>query len=178
LLMDRQFGLLAYAPLYWIVPACWVLTARRTWPLLVPAALLYLPAAAFLEWWAGFAPAARYIVPLMPVFLVVIADALRHPAVRISLVALLIPQTVIDAVVWQHPRALWPVATPVNPALERVGWAGRAYEHLFPAAQAGESIGMALLLVTLVSAGLIALAGWTASGQRNGRWGRTKVAAL
>ncbi len=159
--MDRQSGLLSYAPLYWVVPACWLLTARRTWPLLVPATLLYLPAAAFTHgWWAGFSPAARYIVPLMPVFLVVIADALRHPAIRISVVGLLIPQAVIDAVVWQHPRALWPAGTPVNAALERVGWIGRAYERLLPAVQAGESIGTAFLIVTVVSAGLIALAAY------------------
>jgi hypothetical protein len=157
--MDRQSGLLAYAPLYWIVPACWLLTARRTWPFLVPAALLYLPAAAFTHgWWAGFSPAARYIVPLMPLFMVAIADALRHRAIRIAAVVLLMPQLVIDAVVWNHPRALWPSAAPVNAALELIGSTGRAYERLLPAAQAGESIGTALLVMAAVSAALIVLA--------------------
>ncbi|MSO45419.1 MAG: hypothetical protein EXQ59_01445 [Acidobacteria bacterium] len=157
--MDRQSGLLAYAPLYWIVPACWFLTGRRTWPFLVPTALLYLPAAAFTHgWWAGFSPAARYIVPLTPFFIIAIADALRHRAIRIAVMVLLIPQVVIDAVVWQRPRTLWPSATPVNAALERVGVLGRAYERVLPAAQAGESIGTALLLAAAITAGLIVLA--------------------
>jgi hypothetical protein len=66
LLFDRQSGLLAYAPLYWIVPACWWLTRRQTWIYAAPIAMLYLPAAAFVMWWAGFAPAARYLVPATP----------------------------------------------------------------------------------------------------------------
>jgi hypothetical protein len=157
--MDRQSGLLAYAPLYWIVPACWFLTGKRTWPFLVPAALLYVPAAAFTHgWWAGFSPAARYIVPLMPFFIIAIADALHHRAIRIAVMVLLVPQVVIDAVVWQHPRALWPLATPVNAALERAGSIGRAYERMLPVAQGGESIGTALLILTVVSTGLIVLA--------------------
>lgn len=154
---DRQSGLLAYAPLYWIVPACWCLTGKRTWPFLVPAALIYVPAAAFTHgWWAGFSPAARYIVPLTPFFIVVIADALRYRAIRIALLALIIPQAAIDAMVWQHPRTLWP-ATSGNAALETLGWIGRAYERVLPAAQTGEPIGKALLIVAGVTCGLIAI---------------------
>jgi hypothetical protein len=67
--MDRQSGLVAYAPIYWLVPVCWLLTWRRTWPYLVPVLLLYLPMASFVEWWGGFSPAARYLVPTAPLCL-------------------------------------------------------------------------------------------------------------
>lgn len=158
--IDRQSGLLAYAPLYWIAPACWYLTRKTTWPFLVPAALLYLPAAAFtIGWWAGFSPAARYLVPLMPFCIVAIADALRYRAIRIAALVLLIPQALVDAVVWQHPRGLWP-SPEGNVALQTLGRIGRAYEAFLPAAQAGGSLSVALgvgLLAVAASAALVAL---------------------
>lgn len=76
--------------------------------LLVPLVLLYLPAAAFVEWWGGFAPAARYIAPAVPLLLVPMIDALASAPVRLAAVALAVPQLAIDAVIWQHPRWLWP----------------------------------------------------------------------
>ena len=158
--IDRRSGLLAYAPLYWIAPACWYLTRKTTWPFLVPAALLYLPAASFtIGWWAGFSPAARYLVPLIPFCIAAIADALRHRAIRIAALVLLIPQALIDAVVWQHPRTLWP-STEGNAALQTLGGIGRAYEAILPAAQTGGSLSVALgvgVLAVAASAALVAL---------------------
>jgi hypothetical protein len=130
--LDRQSGVLAYAPVYWLLPICWIVTWRRTWPYLIPAVLLYLPAAAFLEWWGGFAPAARYLVPIMPLCLVPMAYALRHRPVRYAAGILLVPQLAIDLVVWQHPRALWPAANGVNLALDYLGAAGHAYARMLP----------------------------------------------
>ncbi|HEY2907144.1 MAG TPA: hypothetical protein VGJ29_14675 [Vicinamibacterales bacterium] len=130
--LDRQSGVLAYAPIYWLLPVCWVVTWRRTWPYLVPAVLLYLPAAAFLEWWGGFSPAARYLVPIMPLCLVPMAYAFEHRFIRYTAGLLLLPQLAIDLVVWQHPRALWPAANGVNPALAYLGELGHAYARLLP----------------------------------------------
>jgi hypothetical protein len=132
--IDRQSGLLAYAPIYWVLPACVALAWKRAWPFLVPALLLYLPAAAFVEWEAGFAPAARYLVPAMPLLLVPMAAALRFSTIRGALYGLGVFQAAIDIVVWQHPRALWPAPTG-NPALALLGAAGRAYESALPAIQ-------------------------------------------
>ncbi len=160
LLFDRQSGLLAYAPLYWIVPACWYLTRKTTWPFLVPAVLLYVPAASFtIGWWAGFSPAARYLVPLMPFCIAVIAEALRYRVIRIAALVLLIPQAFIDAVVWQHPRTLWP-SPGGNAALQTLGGIGRAYEAILPAAQTGGRLSVALglgLLAAAASAVLVAV---------------------
>ena len=135
--MDRQSGLVSYAPIYWLVPACWLLTWRRTWPYLVPALLLYAPMASFVEWWGGFSPAARYLVPIAPLCLVPIVESLRYRSLRVVLALLCVPQLLIDAVVWQHPRTLWPVASAVNPALEYLGPIGRAYAQLLPMLRSG-----------------------------------------
>lgn len=133
--IDRQSGLLAYAPIYWVLPASMLLTWRRSWPFLVPLALLYLPAAAFITgWWAGFAPAARYLVPAIPLFLVPFSQALEYLTVRRLALVLCVPQLVIDAMVWQRPRLLWPPAEG-NPVLRLLGAPGRAYEWMLPPLQ-------------------------------------------
>jgi hypothetical protein len=136
--LDRQSGVLAYAPLYWLLPACWILTWRRTWPFVVPALLLYVPMASFVVWWAGFAPAARYLVPILPLCAVPLAEAIRWPVVRAAAVVLFVPQALIDATVWQHPRTLWPSGTG-NAALEALGAIGRAYEGLLPAVRVDQA---------------------------------------
>src|SRR5262249_55733878 len=112
---DRQSGLLAYAPIYWMVPACWAMTWRRTWPFIVPVVLLYLPMASLVEWWGGASPAARYLVPIVPLCAVPMALALRMRLMRIVAAILAVAQLAIDAVVWQHPRALWPPDAGGNP---------------------------------------------------------------
>jgi hypothetical protein len=148
---DRQSGLLAYAPLYWILPPCVWLTWRQTWIYLVPVILLYVPAAAFsLGWWAGFAPAARYLTPAMPLLLVPVACALGYRTVRLAALVLVVPQLVLNGVVWQHPRWLWPSEVG-NRALQALGPPGRLYEmNLLDVQGTGTSI--AILWIALVAA--------------------------
>jgi hypothetical protein len=146
--IDRQSGLLAYAPIYWVLPACVLLTWRKSWPLLVPVALLYLPAAAFVEWWAGFAPAARYLVPAIPLLLVPFSHALEYVTVRRLALALCVPQLIIDAMVWQRPRLLWPPAEG-NPVLRLLGAPGRAYEWMLPPLQHEGLTAFAVFVVAL-----------------------------
>ena len=136
--LDRQSGVLAYAPLYWIVPVCWIVSWHRTWPYFVPALLLYVPMAAFVEWWGGFAPAARYLVPIMPLCLVAVVASLRFRTIVVLIVVLAIPQVLIDAIAWQHPRTLWPASDRVNPLLISVGAPGRAYQRLLPGLRGGD----------------------------------------
>ena len=156
--IDRQSGLLAYAPLYWILPACVMLTWRRCWPFLIPFVLLYLPAAAFVTgWWAGFAPAARYLVPAMPLLLVPFAAALEHRIIQVLSVGLCVPQLVIDAVVWQRPRLLWPPPEG-NPVMGLLAAPGRAYEWLLPPLQHEGLTIFALALAALWLAASAALA--------------------
>ena len=138
--------------MFWLFPACVALTFRQTWPFLAVTLLIYLPAAAYVDWPAGFSPAARYLAPLIPLWSVAIAEALRHRSVRIAALVLAVPQLVIDAVVWQHPRWLWPVG-PSNRMLDALGPIGRAYEALLPPIQI-EGLRPSIVWVLLIGAGL------------------------
>jgi hypothetical protein len=51
LIADREYGLVAYAPFYVILPACLLLAVSEEWPLLLACACLFFPMAAFDEWW-------------------------------------------------------------------------------------------------------------------------------
>jgi hypothetical protein len=66
-----------------------------------------------------------------------LSGADRAALSRIALALVLVPQLLIDAVVWQHPRTLWPVASAINPALEYLGPLGRAYAELLPMLRGG-----------------------------------------
>jgi hypothetical protein len=87
---DRQYGLLPVAPaLALAIPGAVILWRRRTGDALraaVLALLVALPAAAYIGWWGGAAPPARYVLPLVgPLFLGV---AMTLPSSRDALAAL------------------------------------------------------------------------------------------
>src|SRR5438128_7797456 len=106
--------------------------------------LMSILAAAFvIGWWLVFAPAARYLAPSVPLLLVPMAEALRYRAVRFAIAVLLVPQAVIDAVIWQHPRWMWP-APEGNVALHSLGLMGRMYGDLLVNVQNGASLFPAL----------------------------------
>jgi len=139
LLFDRERGLFGYAPIYLVAPACFALTWRehRWW--LVPILALFLPMAVFVTWSAGFSPAARFLVPLMPFLAVPVAHALDRRTVRRVAGVLLVLQIMIAATIWQHPRALWPKYEGSNSALENVPLIGPAYERALPSIATGDS---------------------------------------
>lgn len=151
---DRYSGLLAYAPLFWMLPACWALTWRRSLIYVLPLLALYIPAAAFvIGWWAGFSPAARYLVPAVPLMAIPVALACSHVIVRRMAVLLLALQLPINLVIWQHPRWMWPHADG-NRALQALGAAGRGYEALLPPVQVEgvtQGITVPLLAMTVLT---------------------------
>jgi len=108
LLVDRENGLFVWAPIYLLLPATWWMARRRDLVWLLPAAGLFLPSAAHDQWWGGFAPAARFLVPMVPLFALVGVPALKDDLFRRASVALLLPQILIAAYGWQYPRTLWP----------------------------------------------------------------------
>jgi len=105
---DRENGLLVWAPVYLLFPAAWVVAGRRYAIWLLPTAYLFCISAGHDQWWGGFSPAARFLMPLVPVFAVIGAVALRHRLFRVGSLILLIPQIFISADGWQHTRSLWP----------------------------------------------------------------------
>jgi hypothetical protein len=126
LLLDRENGLLVWAPVYALLPAAWWLQRFDLGPWILPAAALLIPSAAHDQWWGGFSPAGRFIVPLVPVFCLGAIPLLRQRAARYAALLMLIPQVVIAAYGWQHPRALWPRGDGENRVLAALfGSAGR-----------------------------------------------------
>lgn len=108
LLLDRENGLFVWAPIYLLLPAAWVVAGRRYAVWLVPVIYLWFVSAGHLQWWGGFSPAGRFLVPLVPIFVAVGAAALRYRPFRYASLALLLPQVLISAIGWGHTRSLWP----------------------------------------------------------------------
>lgn len=108
LLIDRENGLFVWAPIYLLVPAAWALVDRRHLAWAPAIAAVFFLSAAHDQWWGGFSPAARFLVPIAPLVAVQALGALRHRPFRWAAVALLVPTLIVSAYGWQNPRALWP----------------------------------------------------------------------
>lgn len=116
LLFDREYGLLAYAPIYiaalpGLIRAChrgalgWhvaVVTGAYLLPVLLPITNVH-------GWTGGWSPAARFLVPVAPLLWVVLWQYLSRTAGVTRGVAGLVVclQVWIDAYVWQFPKTLW-----------------------------------------------------------------------
>ena len=93
--------------MYVLVPLGWWLHGRDLDAWALPIAALIIPAVAH-QWWAGFSPAGRFIVPLVPILLLCRRRAAEGEARQRGRGVLLVPQLLISAYAWQHPRFLWP----------------------------------------------------------------------
>jgi hypothetical protein len=160
LLIDRENGLLVWAPLYLALPAAWWLTRHASGALVIPSILLFVPAAAHHLWWGGFSPAGRFLVPLIPFFALVIANALRHRTFAVTWYALLVPQFLVSAYGWQHTRQLWPQGTGENPLVTSLPGLGPMISDLLPSLRATSPevssaalwiLGMAIANIVLVA---------------------------
>jgi hypothetical protein len=114
LLVDQEFGLLIYAPIYIVAlaGAAAIWTRRRDVTLAIAVvALFYVtliicPITNVHGWTGGWNPAARFLTPIAPLLGVLVFAGLRAlpRAASIPIVAL---QIVISAYAWQHPKLLW-----------------------------------------------------------------------
>ena len=114
MLLDQEFGLIPYAPiflvsLFGVVPV-WETRRDLFWTsgLAVGAYLLAvaLPITNAHGWSGGWSPAARFMVPIVPLLaLFVVAGVPAIP--RLVLVPTIVLQLTINAYFWANPKNLW-----------------------------------------------------------------------
>lgn len=83
LLLDQEYGLLVYAPIFVLaLPGGIALARRLGWrdalAVLAPIAAVLLTAATWRMWWGGFTPPARFLVPVVPALALAVAASLRR----------------------------------------------------------------------------------------------------
>ena len=114
LLVDQEFGLLPYAPIYLMAIAGAVALARSRRDVLraiafvaaVYVGMIACPITNVHGWTGGWNPAGRFLTPVLPLAGMVVVFGLRSLP-RLLVVAAIALQIVIDAYVWQHPKILW-----------------------------------------------------------------------
>ena len=114
LLVDQEFGLLTYAPVY--VLAVWGAFALKKGSREVAlslflivgvyVALIMCPLTNVHGWTGGWNPAARFLMPIVPLLGLFVLAGLRAAPKAIG-VAVVTLQIVINAYAWQHPKILW-----------------------------------------------------------------------
>jgi len=114
LLVDQEFGLLIYAPVY--AAALWgasaLMKTRRDVALSVfviagfYVALIICPLTNVHGWTGGWSPAARFLTPIVPLLGLFVFAGLRAAPTGI-VVAVVTLQIAINAYAWQHPKILW-----------------------------------------------------------------------
>jgi hypothetical protein len=93
--------------------------------------------AAFVTWDAGYSPAARFLVPLMPLAALPAAIALQTRWVKLAAAPLLALQIVIVGLSWNRPRILWPQDVGDNRALNSIPVIGAGLNSVFPVIDQG-----------------------------------------
>ena len=158
-IVDRENGLIWWAPVYVLLPAGFWLRRGDLWPWLLPIVALIVPGAAH-QWWAGFSPAARFLVPLAPIFCLFGIELAKRPRLRLAAFALLVPQWIMTAYAWQHARLLWPQGDGENRVLAiLLPPLGRAYRAIpsFRTAPDAAWVPALVLLAAIVVVNVVAI---------------------
>jgi len=114
MLVDQEYGILLYAPVFVLAAVGLVHLFRTRRPLAwqissVTAAYvlsLALPITNVHGWTGGWSPAARFLVPVVPLIALAIPAGVRVVP-RVVVVAILTLQVATDVYFWQHPKNLW-----------------------------------------------------------------------
>lgn len=114
MLLDQEYGLLPYAPIFVLAGAglVWLRRNHRSAVLEITfvtaayVASLALPMTNMIGWTGGWSPPARFLTPVIPLIAIGMAAGLRRTP-RLIAVPLIVVQIAIDAYFWQHPKYLW-----------------------------------------------------------------------
>lgn len=117
LLFDRDFGLIAYGPIYLLAGAGLIVLFRdrsrlaRDTGIVIACYLVpvLLPMTNMHGWTGGWSPAARFLLPVAPLLWVGVGYLAMHTsrAGRLMIAVLVAIQLLMDAYVWQYPKTLW-----------------------------------------------------------------------
>jgi hypothetical protein len=115
-LLDPEHGLLPYAPIYALLPFGWVALYRKDRAFAIALTLVVvayvgcmaIPSINLHGWRGGWSPAARFLVPIVPLLAIaVFAYAGTSPKLKVPVAVLLAVQIAANAFFWQHPKLLW-----------------------------------------------------------------------
>ncbi len=163
LLLDAQWGLIIVAPIYVIALAAVPLWIRES-TLARVAAVASLPyilvVASYRVWWGEWGPAARYLVPIVPLAAGAIAVAYSHVNVggRVVIGVGFVIGMAVTFVGVKDPQGFYHHPNGVNNLYSTAdSWFGTelaemlvAFQPLSPSPM-GERVGISLLLVAVVS---------------------------
>lgn len=178
---DRETGLLPYAPVYLLsLPGLVALcrTSRRLGFSMLFVLSCYLLALALPivnphGITGGWCPAARFLVPVLPL----LATACYSWAIRMTSQAryllwpLVILQLALDVFVWQKPKTLWSDGNGHSELLASLGGVGAQLERIFPSWSATDASGMPFVVATLgwvLSAIWLSTSRWSLAGSLHG----------
>ena len=114
LLVDQEFGLLPYAPIYLIAVAGAAVLYRTRRDVLIALALvvafyvgtIMCPITNVHGWTGGWNPAGRFLTPVLPLVALLVVMGMRELP-RALMIAAIVLQLAIDVYAWQHPKILW-----------------------------------------------------------------------
>lgn len=172
---DQEHGLLTFGPVHFLFLAGLIVVWREgrgvalktILPVAAYLAFIALPATNVHGWRGGWSPAARFLVPIMPlVALLGFRAVAALPRWPLGLRALVAVQCALDAYLWQHPRLLWNNGDGTSELLAGSSFGDWSVAEWFPSWEASTSIDVVSVgvLVALWVAGAVAVARRSRSG--------------
>lgn len=184
LLLDAQWGLLVMAPLTVICLAAipvWARANRRMATIVALAVVPYLLiVGAYQVWWGEWGPAARYLVPVVPLLAAPLATWLKHGSVAQWAVAsgAWLFGMVLTVIGFANPQRWYHHPDGINKLYADIGdrlgfdFAGRLipYQFYSPATQAER-----IALAVLAGLAIVLLSAWIGRSVRGGRSSPARV---
>jgi len=115
LLLDREYGLLVFSPIFLIAPCGFFIMWRTKpvffWKLAALIGIYFLTISCFKCWWGGWSPGPRFLTSIVSIFAMGVFQFLnvawRHQKTRPVVIFLLSVTFMLALLYWQDPRLLW-----------------------------------------------------------------------